>query len=152
MRGKQCIITRQRREGRITPAGAGKTNRWTKLHKETVDHPRRCGENLLPLLRLWSPLGSPPQVRGKPRFAVHSVVYDGITPAGAGKTSWRRNKVETIQDHPRRCGENCMWGWYVSVTGGSPPQVRGKHDAEYIPQRFPGITPAGAGKTNSALL
>ena len=91
---------------RITPAGAGKTNRWTKLHKETVDHPRRCGENLLPLLRLWSPLGSPPQVRGKPRFAVHSVVYDGITPAGAGKTSWRRNKVETIQDHPRRCGEN----------------------------------------------
>ena len=152
MRGKQCIITRQRREGRITPAGAGKTNRWTKLHKETVDHPRRCGENLLPLLRLWSPLGSPPQVRGKPRFAVHSVVYDGITPAGAGKTSWRRNKVETIQDHPRRCGENCMWGWYVSVTGGSPPQVRGKLQQAQRGWAYTWITPAGAGKTQSRRL
>ena len=147
MRGKLSATPHCRIQGRITPAGAGKTMKEVPCVCVDEDHPRRCGENLLPLLRLWSPLGSPPQVRGKPRFAVHSVVYDGITPAGAGKTSWRRNKVETIQDHPRRCGENCMWGWYVSVTGGSPPQVRGKPICRGGATMQPRITPAGAGKT-----
>ena len=126
VRGKQCIITRQRREGRITPAGAGKTNRWTKLHKETVDHPRRCGENLLPLLRLWSPLGSPPQVRGKLYVGVVCVGDWGITPAGAGKTQSRRLTQPAKRDHPRRCGENCLGALVPAVGTGSPPQVRGK--------------------------
>ena len=52
---------------RITPAGAGKTQTSYDVHGADRDHPRRCGENLSVSLRKHCPLGSPPQVRGKPK-------------------------------------------------------------------------------------
>ena len=51
---------------RITPAGAGKTSRQDPSCSPPEDHPRRCGENLAEKKSLFSCLGSPPQVRGKP--------------------------------------------------------------------------------------
>ena len=50
-------------------------------------------------------------------------------------------------DHPRRCGENQYRNNYISMLNGSPPQVRGKQGKEYFVYGYPGITPAGAGKT-----
>ena len=65
VRGKLFAPPRLVYQYRITPAGAGKTFKiWTSL-AVYKDHPRRCGENLLPLSFLASFLGSPPQVRGK---------------------------------------------------------------------------------------
>ena len=67
------------------------------------------------------------------------------TPADAGKTVMVFTEGTDIPDHPRRCGENgfpqCAW---VSDSG-SPPQVRGKHDACNAAARVKRITPAGAG-------
>ena len=51
----------------------------------------------------------------------------GITPAGAGKTIMALMDITSLQDHPRRCGEN-----YPSFL---------------IYFSEPRITPAGAGKT-----
>ena len=71
-----------------------------------MDHPRRCGENVDAIVNFDEAIGSPPQVRGKHLRTEFPREADGITPAGAGKTS--------ILLH---------LGYHVI---GSPPQVRGK--------------------------
>ena len=93
------------------------------------------------------PSGSPPQVRGKLAFARAQASQDGITPAGAGKTSVSVNGFNLDGDHPRRCGENPCRRGGEGVCGGSPPQVRGKHNIYSLDFVLWGITPAGAGKT-----
>ena len=74
---------------RITPACAGKTPRLSHYPFSARDHPRVCGENVVAPPIFGYIIGSPPRVRGK-----QSLVYDfgyaiRITPACAGKTSWR---------------------------------------------------------------
>ena len=86
MRGKPDTPAEETETDRITPAGAGKTNRAYQQAQQMGDHPRRCGENYIINFQFFGNIGSPPQVRGKQRK------YDGIsrilriTPAGAGKT------------------------------------------------------------------
>ena len=94
--------------------------------------------------------GSPPQVRGKLAVSGFFTAPDGITPAGAGKTSVIIYEYIRGWDHPRRCGENSAAYRRRAVDEGSPPQVRGKLNPNVrskIPVR---ITPAGAGKTLQA--
>ena len=71
---------------RITPAGAGKTRESVARPAVVEDHPRRCGENAFLIGRMMPSIGSPPQVRGKPRFKNDCLTMNRITPAGAGKT------------------------------------------------------------------
>ena len=113
--------------GRITPAGAGKTCPCGSSGRHAVDHPRRCGENRMMMSIVGIKLGSPPQVRGKPRRIFTRQRGHRITPAGAGKTCCKQQSNRSGQDHPRRCGEN------------SSATVSAKIGSR--------ITPAGAGKT-----
>ena len=92
-------------------------------------------------------LGSPPQVRGKPKQGIQYIKKMGITPAGAGKTIGICFCAGQYRDHPRRCGENVYVFPCVRNKPGSPPQVRGKHFLIKILVAALGITPAGAGKT-----
>ena len=87
VRGKRCKSWRKPLYAGITPAGAGKTGRAGSPEGKTGDHPRRCGENCCKLSSLASPLGSPPQVRGKLSLPLLHDAFRRITPAGAGKTS-----------------------------------------------------------------
>ena len=48
VRGKHFQAFFQTQTGRITPAGAGKTYWFDSAIVTKRDHPRRCGENLLP--------------------------------------------------------------------------------------------------------
>ena len=79
MSGLACI--------RITPAGAGKTDRRNVRYSDKKDHPRRCGENRIAAARPLCSRGSPPQVRGKHDGLLKDDAVIGITPAGAGKTN-----------------------------------------------------------------
>ena len=72
---------------RITPAGAGKTRCDAARSAVPEDHPRRCGENVLPRLYAVPVPGSPPQVRGKHGNVTSASLKGRITPAGAGKTN-----------------------------------------------------------------
>ena len=91
--------------------------------------------------------GSPPQVRGKPAENKQSFFAVGITPAGAGKTTFMVVGTAGEEDHPRRCGENLYLFFAFCNCKGSPPQVRGKLYC-VLPQAVGSrITPAGAGKT-----
>ena len=81
---------------RITPAGAGKTTRGAKEYMVAQDHPRRCGENYMLTLADDFRLGSPPQVRGK-QPVYHGIYHQlGITPAGAGKTTFSLHNPQKI--------------------------------------------------------
>ena len=111
------------------------------------DHPRRCGENSDSCSPYCSTIGSPPQVRGKPKYQELTTTMTGITPAGAGKTIKDLQNKTTRWDHPRRCGENYEYHLYRAFRKGSPPQVRGKLKDVIIEPVEIGITPAGAGKT-----
>ena len=74
-------------EAGITPAGAGKTHGREPFFELAEDHPRRCGENLIIRLYTCTPVGSPPQVRGKRGDDPEDNAACRITPAGAGKTN-----------------------------------------------------------------
>ena len=54
----------------------------------------------------------------------------------------------SLQDHPRRCGENTFARSFRVRLMGSPPQVRGKRTHAGYRPRGVRITPAGAGKTH----
>ena len=92
-------------------------------------------------------LGSPPQVRGKLAVCRGDSVFNGITPAGAGKTRYARRCTDFTWDHPRRCGENIRLKCIAYPRAGSPPQVRGKLICVMPCSTVDRITPAGAGKT-----
>ena len=106
VRGKPCPERGGREATRITPAGAGKTDYRPLREALQKDHPRRCGENSMKLIRTFCLLGSPPQVRGKPLANFTGAEEKRITPAGAGKTPYLYYGRVGRRDHPRRCGEN----------------------------------------------
>ncbi len=90
VRGKPCCFTFPMKGSGITPAGAGKTRSSRNAQIVNRDHPRRCGENSVHSSADTCRMGSPPQVRGKRQKEIARAVHGGITPAGAGKTLWRR--------------------------------------------------------------
>ena len=151
VRGKHSIVSPPEHRRRITPARAGKTCAGDPAAGRHEDHPRACGENL-PLRMPSRPLGgSPPRVRGKPDALCARGQRRRITPARAGKTLRRRGVRGMGEDHPRACGENASPARPVFRPGGSPPRVRGKRTARSDCGGTPGITPARAGKTLTAI-
>ena len=51
------------------------------------DHPRTCGENFNETVDGDVRAGSPPHLRGKLIACAPALIFAGITPAPAGKTS-----------------------------------------------------------------
>ena len=87
MRGKVLDGYKDNPYYRITPAYAGKRASGFSLNLYIQDHPRLCGEKTPYWYLVFTPLGSPPPMRGKVPM---SQVYEdmrGITPAYAGKST-----------------------------------------------------------------
>ena len=106
MRGKARMILIHVNGERITPAYAGKSPSGIFSCAQLSDHPRVCGEKTIGLVRMTTPIGSPPRMRGK----------------AAGSSG----DYSTAGDHPRVCGEK-IWLSSVCVhASGSPPRMRGK--------------------------
>ena len=133
---------------RITPADAGKTYRYCTGKRIFWDHPRGCGENIATILSVNNTAGSPPRLRGKLPPCAHCLHQKRITPADAGKTCLSMPAAWAARDHPRGCGENTTSDRKTQCRAGSPPQVRGKLAIQIFSVVTPGITPAGAGKTD----
>ena len=134
---------------RITPAYAGKRIKLRKRHSICGDHPRACGEKVVPKGSDARPHGSPPRVRGKVIQHLCACTHCGITPAHAGKRMKSGSSWMNWWDHPRVCGEKFQLFAMVLDTEGSPPRMRGKVCADVIVHIQPGITPAYAGKSLS---
>ena len=86
MRGKRSVPGTVRREPRITPAHAGKTDDSYIPGTDTTDHPRACGENVRRRYSYRLHAGSPPRMRGKLADFHDPYTLQRITPAHAGKT------------------------------------------------------------------
>ena len=105
MRGKVIQIDRHQIALGITPAYAGKSVvTWCSV-AAIEDHPRVCGEKILPRSSKDLLSGSPPRMRGKDERDNGSVPHEGITPAYAGKRNPQSLKRRSSKDHPRVCGE-----------------------------------------------
>ena len=150
MRGKEHVRLREQHGARITPAYAGKRRgfSYTQLHGK--DHPRMCGEKVRPAMSPGHITGSPPHVRGKDSCTGKTPNGCRITPACAGKSYISGHHFCTLQDHPRMCGEKAGTVASIDAKVGSPPHVRGKEITfpRFLPSN--GITPACAGKRESA--
>ena len=131
----------------IIPACAGSTEQGQGHPLHPGDHPRMCGEHLLPSLSDGAGSGSSPHVRGAPLIAnrIHGIT--GIIPACAGSTHALHQPIIGSRDHPRMCGEHNGKLDNVSVPTGSSPHVRGARQCRGGGAEHVGIIPACAGST-----
>ena len=105
MRGKGKLENLTRTIIRITPAYAGKSLHVVWFFVNVQDHPRLCGEKHMEVYAICDITGSPPPMRGKGLIYVQYRHVPRITPAYAGKSTWKCMPFATSQDHPRLCGE-----------------------------------------------
>ena len=85
-------------------------------------------------------------MRGKACLCRCALLYDGITPAHAGKSAWVGESKNDQTDHPRTCGEKKLMLLVFRAVTGSPPHMRGKALCYAVVDSIVGITPAHAGK------
>ena len=65
-------------------------------------------------------------MRGKVAVQCDAVDHGGITPAYAGKRRTADSERGNGKDHPRLCGEKCLFYTRPQLIPGSPPPMRGK--------------------------
>ena len=148
-------LTRGKREPRapllhrhgLIPAHAGKTPPDTSSSPSRTAHPRSRGEN--PHRKDQDPCvpGSSPLTRGKRIRQIRTVAGRRLIPAHAGKTRRPPRARSTSTAHPRSRGENGVGGGRVTMSVGSSPLTRGKHQSGGRRRRRMGLIPAHAGKT-----
>ena len=100
-------------------------------------------------MRQWGP---PPRGRGKDFRCLGKRARSRITPAWAGKSGLRFYSAAVCQDHPRMGGEKLTASSIGKRVEGSPPRGRGKvlHSTKTL--NLPRITPAWAGKRQTAAM
>ena len=126
MRGKDAGTARAHTVRRITPAYAGKRLLLPPACFLGWDHPRLCGEKLIPIEFGGIKTGSPPPMRGKAALAYAEAFLLRITPAYAGKRLYKMTDFFLYTDHPRLCGEKQPRRFSCLHHAGSPPPMRGK--------------------------
>ena len=111
----------------ITPAYAGKSGNDRICKKSLMGSPPAyAGKSIIHHSGAFVNRGSPPPMRGKGRGNALLCPDDRITPAYAGKSTWKCMPFATLQDHPRLCGEKSCTSSRVRNGTGSPPPMRGK--------------------------
>ncbi len=128
------------------PHVRGKVNLRLTVCGLNWDHPRMCGEKGAQRTAEVVSLGSPPHVRGKEFSPAAEYWGIRITPACAGKSRQTGGRNQTVQDHPRMCGEKAVIRSSQLSKRGSPPHVRGKAPMSPDLPHTRRITPACAGK------
>ena len=130
----------------ITPAHAGKRNLDSGVPVPGGDHPRTRGEKHEFFDDDPEHTGSPPHTRGKGTAAHDIKGMFRITPAHAGKRTYRIICSPLRADHPRTRGEKEPDMKISGCQQGSPPHTRGKASRNAVVLMGDGITPAHAGK------
>ena len=109
MRGALGDVLDELDGGGIIPADAGSTLSARQTRTFQKDHPRGCGEHSdLPWYKLFS-TGSSPRMRGAPFIHAFRQIDPWIIPADAGSTSFQIVALSCNRDHPRGCGEHCLY-------------------------------------------
>ena len=133
----------------IIPACAGSSHRLAGRRPLGRDHPRVCGEQVLPPPRVRVCVGSSPRVRGAGLVLEDYHRVPGIIPACAGSRTDSRWGRRARRDHPRVCGEQASSAHHPLAPTGSSPRVRGAGEDLRLPGDVEGIIPACAGSSPS---
>ena len=150
VRGEVALVSWTVLAGGITPACAGRSALKDLTDEIKQDHPRVCGEKCIVHTIGQIRRGSPPRVRGEAVFMRLSRWRVGITPACAGRRVAYSAGCYTTEDHPRVCGEKSQLTLEVCNNPGSPPRVRGEVYAPVRRASCDRITPACAGRSDTA--
>ena len=132
---------------RIIPAHAGNSCSRDEYAFTMADHPRACGELVIPCARLDAVGGSSPRMRGTPRGALVKRLGARIIPAHAGNSGRDRRTLIVVSDHPRACGELAHVIIPENFSHGSSPRMRGTLDVKGCHGYFSRIIPAHAGNS-----
>ena len=128
VRGAPVPFAQRLNDHRTIPARAGSTHLRGQRDRPVQDHPRACGEHQ----RLGVPLGlfvgPSPRVRGARGAVGAHRSYVGTIPARAGSTTSRSRAPETLEDHPRACGEHSIRATTNAVSMGPSPRGRGAQE------------------------
>ena len=126
MRGKRATYPSPDSPIWNIPAYAGKTVVAVTIVFFLPEHPRVCGENVLPILQFRIDIGTSPRMRGKQSSFFTQSLQTRNIPAYAGKTRLRYPKPTPPQEHPRVCGENKGGNAFTTPSKGTSPRMRGK--------------------------
>ena len=148
MRGKHQSRVRGGTGKRNIPAYAGKTTTAGMVSMPAAEHPRVCGENVIPTSERPELMGTSPRMRGKPDDDVIEAVQKRNIPAYAGKTIVLRLGRRPAPEHPRVCGENDEAFKLANADGGTSPRMRGKRGGAISRILLERNIPAYAGKTS----
>ena len=132
---------------RIIPAHAGNSAYALLQRRMKADHPRACGELIIPVIEGMVDNGSSPRMRGTLVGDCDGIASIRIIPAHAGNSEQSEVRRTSTPDHPRACGELFVTHDSSYAYPGSSPRMRGTH-LRHIPQRIPHrIIPAHAGNS-----
>ena len=90
-------------------------------------------------------------MRGSLEDAFKALAPSGIIPAHAGLTHVVSGYPACTRDHPRACGAHTARAFIDYLISGSSPRMRGSHVWAVVVGEQPGIIPAHAGLTGTAL-
>ena len=127
-RGKRTLRDRDRAEGGLIPAHAGKTGPPRQLNDPGQAHPRSRGENPVGGAFPDRSEGSSPLTRGKRRISRVAPGRVRLIPAHAGKTNSGVGAGNHAWAHPRSRGENSSCQGRSPRHRGSSPLTRGKRE------------------------
>ena len=113
-------------------------------------HPRSRGENTASFFGSADTLGSSPLTRGKQPMVIPSVLWRGLIPAHAGKTTFRCDSTGIAWAHPRSRGENAASTAARKVSLGSSPLTRGKRRTPPARARARRAHPRSRGENSAA--
>ena len=111
------------------------------------DHPCVCREKYKMSNKEIIRAGSPLRVQGKDTFLTSNPIDSRITPACAGKSSYKNRRLNKYQDHPCVCREKRLSKHCAIDDTGSPLRVQGKGSRYWTLTSTSRITPACAGKS-----
>ena len=131
----------------IIPAHAGNTQEHGGLLEHGRDHPRTCGEHYRHADRRRRHSGSSPHMRGTRDLETDLRAFIRIIPAHAGNTICVEFPKNSVEDHPRTCGEHILQASQPSNLTGSSPHMRGTPELSELSVSDTGIIPAHAGNT-----
>ena len=133
--------------GRIIPAYAGSTGKYTSDRTPAKDHPRVCGEHPRQANEDGCFVGSSPRMRGALWSKISGFCNGRIIPAYAGSTITITRMPQSARDHPRVCGEHPVMHTAVRKNAGSSPRMRGARSGHILCVEPGRIIPAYAGST-----
>ena len=132
--------------GRFIPACAGNSRHLLPVMPLAPVHPRVCGEQSKRRIRITSPRGSSPRVRGTGKARFQRRVPRRFIPACAGNRPGRLSCATIQSVHPRVCGEQALATCCHPGRAGSSPRVRGTGREESIRDQRHAVHPRVCGE------